>query len=119
MTKAIVQTYSALHENITKISIAFLLASVFLGILYVGNLFAVISKTVALHDVDAQISSLSSSVDSLDSQYLTLSGKITPDNLASYGMSQVKVSEYISRSTGSNLGYAGNYYHVAISAHEF
>lgn len=117
MTKAIANTYDLIGENLKRINHVFLGACLFLIILYAFNIFSVISRTVALQKVEAQISTLGSSVNNFDSEYLHLSGRITPDNLTAYGMSQGKVSEYITRLSGSNLGVAENFNHVA-TVHE-
>ena len=119
MTKAIVQTYDVISDNVMRISFTLFVACFFFAILYVVNVFSVISKTVALQSVEAKISALGSDVDSLDAQYLALSGKITPDNLNAHGMSQGNVSEYIAKADASHLGIAKNFNHVAISAHGF
>lgn len=119
MTKAIAQTYNAVHENLRRISIAFFVACLFLVFIYAINIFSVVSRTVSLQKVQTQIATIGSSVDSLDSEYLALSGKITPDNLNDYGMSQGKVSEYITKTTGKiDLGVASNINHVALTGHE-
>jgi len=119
MTKAIAQTYNVVNENILKITYACLAACLFFVILYVANVFSVISKTVSLQSVQLQIATLNSNVNGLDSQYLSLSGVITPDNLSAYGMTQGKVTEYIPRSSASDIGYVSDLNHVAMSGHEF
>jgi hypothetical protein len=67
--------------------------------LYAVNIYKVISRTVALESVEKQIASLTTSVDGLDSQYLGLTSKISPDTLSDYGLSQGQVSVFISRTT--------------------
>jgi len=56
------------------------------------------------------MASLAGTVQRLDSEYLELSSKVTPDNLKAYGFSQGQVSAYISRT--SSLGS------VALRGHE-
>jgi hypothetical protein len=119
MTKAIAKTYDTINENMMKMTYVMLAACLLLVLIYVVNIFSVISKTVALQRVESQITAISSSVDNLDSQYLNLSGRITPDNLSAYGMTQGKVSAYIARSNGVELGFATNLNHVALGTHEF
>jgi hypothetical protein len=114
MTKAIAQTYSVLHENVKLINYVFVVACLLLVSLYVMNIFSVVSKTVSLQKVESKISLLSSSVNNLDSEYLALSGKITPDNLSEFGMTKGQVSEYITRSVGVKLGIASDFNHVAL-----
>jgi virulence-associated protein VapD len=77
---------------------------------YGMNVYAAISHTVAIQNVEKQVSGLSSSVDSLDAQYIRLSSAITPDVLPKHGFSQAQVSAFISRSV--SLGS------VALSGHE-
>jgi hypothetical protein len=115
MTKAIAQTYNTLHDNVKLINYVLLLACLLLVSLYVMNIFRVVSRTVSLQKVESKISLLSSSVNNLDSEYLALSGKITPDNLSDFGMTKGKVSEYITRSAGSKLGFVNDFNHVALN----
>lgn len=119
MTKAIAQTYDVINENMMKVSYVAIAACLLLVLIYVINIFSIISKTVALQRVESEIIALSSNVDNLDSQYLNLSGRITPDNLSAYGMTQGKVSAYIARSNDAKLGVATNNSHVALGTHEF
>ncbi|MBU6231091.1 MAG: hypothetical protein KGI45_03880 [Patescibacteria group bacterium] len=94
--------YDLANEHRRQIVCSLLIASSCLAAIYVLNIYSVVSKTVALQRTEKQIASLSQGVEDLDSQYLALSSKITPDSLKEYGLSQVQVSEYISRS--STLG---------------
>ena len=110
MTKVLAQTYSAAHEYQRQITSVLISICAFLVILYAFNVYSVISHTVALESVQKQTAALSSSVDSLDSQYLTLSSKASPDTLKEYGFMQGQVSAFISRTT--SLGS------VATRAHE-
>jgi len=119
MTKTIAQTYSLVHEYRMKISLAFAAVSAVMALLYIMNVYAVISRTVAIQKVNAEIVSTESAVESLDAQYLRLSSKITPDSLDAYGMSQGRVSEYISKASSAALGRAASVSSVAMSAHEF
>jgi hypothetical protein len=113
MTKVIAQTYNAFNDNIRAISYIFLLGSLALMFVYAISIFSVISSTVALQKVEAKITTLSSDVNQLDSQYLVLSGSINPDDLSQYGMSKGKVSQYISRSNSAKLGMTDQFNHMA------
>ncbi len=106
MTKAIAQTYNAFNENIKVVSYIFLVGSLILALVYTYSIFAVISNSVAIQNIEKKMTVLSSSVDELDSNYLSLSSNINPENLSEYGMTKGKVSQYISKSTFSKIGAA-------------
>ncbi len=109
MTKAIAQTYSIIHEHRLRLTYSLLAGCLFMVILYAANVYAIISRTVALQKISNQTTALENSVNGLDASYLTLSSKITPDSLAAYSMSQGHVSEYISRSTSlSRIAMGGH-----------
>jgi VIT1/CCC1 family predicted Fe2+/Mn2+ transporter len=97
MTKAIATTYTIASEYRKQLLTAFLIASAFLVLLYAFNVYSVISKTVALQKVQNDIAATGKSVESLDSAYLDIASKITPDGLGNYGFKEGKVSAYISR----------------------
>jgi len=115
MTKAIAKTYDSIHDNIKLINCVFVVGCLLLVLLYVFSIFSVISKTVALQKIESQISILSDDVNSLDSVYLSLAGKITPDNLSDFGMTKGQVSEYITRSVSYRLSLLNNFNHVALN----
>ncbi len=119
MTKIIAQSYDVVLEYRKRISLALFIVSVAMAMLYILNVYSVISKTVAIQKVNADISVLNSEVESLDTEYLGLSSKISPENLIAYDMSQGKVSEYISRTSLSTLGMNGSISHVSMSSHEY
>lgn len=108
MTKAIVHTYNMVTEHGLKLTYALLTVCAILMAVYVYNIFKVISNSVALEKVQKEMMALNSKVDSLDSQYLELSSAITPDNLNHYGLQQVKVSSYISRSASLGIATGGH-----------
>lgn len=109
MTKAIAETYNTFHENRIRISLVLMAASIVMAMLYIINVYSVISHTVAIQKMNSQIAITERTVEGLDSKYLALSSKITPDSLGSYGMSQGKVTEYIAKNVGG----------VAMRGHEF
>lgn len=119
MTKAIAKTYNAVHEYRTKISITLIAVSVVMAVIYITNVYAVITRTVVIQNINAEIKTTESVVERLDAEYLGISSKINPDNLDVYGMSQGKVSEYISRGSSPALGRAQNLSRVAMSGYEF
>ncbi len=110
MTKVIAQTYSLTKDYRTQAIYALMAASIVMIGLYAMNIYSVVSRTVALEKIEKQTATLSNSVESLDSQYLTLSGKITPDTIHAYGFQPGAVAEFINR--GASLGS------LAMSGHE-
>ena len=95
MTKAIALTYSIAHDYSIQIAYSLLAACLLLAVAYGFNVYGVISHTVALQHVELETASLSSSVSSLDAQYLNLSSGITPAIMQSHGFTQGHVSAYI------------------------
>lgn len=109
MTTAIAITYKFAHDYRRQITCVLVIACAAFAYIYAMNIYAVVSHTVALEKVEKQTASLAGAVEKLDSQYLELSSKVTPDNLKAYGFTQGKVSTYIPRT--SSLG-------VALRGHE-
>ncbi len=101
MTQAIVQTYTTANENRAKITGVVIALCISMAMYYGFNVYKVISKTVTMQSDQSTLSQLSSSVGTLNAQYLQLSSSITPDKFKSYGLSQGKVSQYISRGNSS------------------
>ena len=110
MTKAIAHTYTVAHEYRTQITSALFATCMLLVVLYAVNVYVVISRTISLQHTEAQIAALGSDVASLDAQYLTLSGDITPDALKAHGFSQGQASFYTPRT--NSIG------RVALGGHE-
>lgn len=104
MTRALAQTYTIAHDNRISIAYALCAGCLFLILLYAVNVYAVVSRTVAIQHAEMQTAALSARVDALDAKYLSLSRNITPDSLSSYGMTAGAVSEYID--TRTSLGRA-------------
>lgn len=114
MTKALAHTSihlaTTLHGYRRHITLALLATSAVFVAIYAVNLYRVISHTIALQHVSAQVATLTAAVDKLDGQYITLSHAITPDAIAVRGFDQGKVSAFISRTT--SLG------RIALAGHE-
>lgn len=115
MTKAILQTYDSINNNIRIINSVFIVGCFLLAGLYIASVFSVISKTVTLQKIESKISVLSGDVNNLDSEYLSIAGKITPDNLLDYGMTKGQVNEYITRSVEVKIGISNSLNHVALN----
>lgn len=114
MTKAIAQTYNVINDYSKMISYFFLIGSLIMMFVYAFSIFSVISRTVALQKIEAQINVLNSDINQLDSHYLVLSGAINPDDLSQYGMSKGKVSQYISRSASTKLSLTDKSNQIAL-----
>ncbi len=110
MTKALAHTYIIAHEYHRQILGALVAVCGFLLVLYAMNVYSVISHTVALESIQKQTTALATAIDGLDSKYLDLSSKASPDTLKEYGFTQGQISAFISRTT--SLGS------VASRAHE-
>ena len=106
MTKAIAKTYETINEHRLHLTLLFVAACVAMASICAFNVYKVISRTVATQSVRSEIVALQNSVDSLDSEYLSLSSKITPDSAAAYGMTQGQVSQYIVRTVSLGRGVA-------------
>lgn len=110
MTKAIAQTYNVVHSH--RIGLTYgLMAGCLLAILMYGlNIYSLVSRSIAIQHVKSEISTVSTAVSVLDSQYLTLSSRVTPEAMKLGGWSQGHVTEYIDKS--ASLG------RVALTGHE-
>lgn len=110
MTKAIAQTYTTIHGYRRQITLALLATSAVLVTIYAVNLYRVISNTLTIQHITAQVKVLDGSLDKLDSQYIALSHTVTPDAVTAHGFDQGEVSAFISRT--ASLGQ------IALAGHE-
>ena len=110
MTKVITLTYNITHEYRRQITLTLLAMCTILIMTYALNLYRVISHTISLQRINAQTNALDATVQNLDSQYLSISSKITPDILGAHGFNQGQVSAFISQT--KPLG------RVAMAGHE-
>jgi len=109
MTRAAAQTITVTMQYRKEIIRAFLAVCAFLVILYAVNVYSALSDSVALQNAELQIAELSKTVEDLDAQYLTLSSTLTPDKFQEYGLSQGKVSAFITKSASiGRAAFAGN-----------
>lgn len=99
MTKAIINTYTAVHEYSARIVMAALVGSVIAALFYAVNLYTVISHTVAIGEIERETSLVIGARNDLDAQYLDLGSAATPDTLAKYGLTAGKISAFISRTS--------------------
>lgn len=110
MTRAIAQTYNVANYYRAHITATILGLCAFMAVLYGMNIYRTVFATIALQKTETEVASLSSTVGGLDAEYLSISRSATPDNLKEYGLSQGKVSAFIS--SPASLG------RVALSLHE-
>jgi hypothetical protein len=75
---------------------------------YGFSLYSLIENTVATQNVQKEISALNSDVQKLDTTYLELSSKVTPDSLKAFGLHQEKVSFFITRSNIPSVAYVSH-----------
>lgn len=112
MKRTIVNTAEHIHDHMIKLNAVILGACLIAAVFYAVNLYSLISHTVAIQRTESRTILLDSALGELDSEYLKLSGAITPDVLAEYGLVPGHVSLYITRpaSTASagNLARAGH-----------
>jgi len=109
MTKAITQTYSTFFTFRRQITMALTMLCALTALIYATNLYRVISHTIALQQINSDMTALNSNIDSLDGQYLVVSRTITPDSLIARGFGNGTVSAFISRTTSlGRVTMAGN-----------
>ena len=111
MTKVIAQTYNITNEYRARITVVLLAACLCLAFLYAMNVYTVIARTVAIGHIESQETALARAVSSLNGRYLDLSSNVTPDKIASYGLAEGQVSQFIERD--ASLG------RVALRGNEF
>ena len=97
MKRAIAETADRINDYRANITTALLGAAILAAILYAFNLYALISRTVAIGQTEKQSAAISSVISALDGQYLKLTSAITPDTLAEHGLTSGQVSIYITR----------------------
>ncbi|MGC9605781.1 MAG: hypothetical protein ABSF56_03490 [Minisyncoccia bacterium] len=97
MTEIIEQTHNIAAEYRARMTLCFIVLAAAAVLFYAFNLYAVVSRTVALSRVQSETAAAGSAVASLDAEYLGLSSALTPDSLGAHGLVQGKVSAYIER----------------------
>ncbi|MEK7646495.1 MAG: hypothetical protein AAB381_02265 [Patescibacteria group bacterium] len=97
MTQTIARTYE--QSEGYRVYITYALASLcaFAIVMYMFNMYRVISYSVALQGTEADTVTVQKSVQELDMKYISLSNRITPDLVHARGMSEGTVTSYISR----------------------
>ncbi len=99
MTKIVTQTYKYTHEYKVYINYVLLMLSMVMVMFYVFNIYKVIATSVAVSQAETRLSELENEVQSLDSKYIELSNRITPELVRARGMTEGTVTSYISRTT--------------------
>lgn len=103
MTKIIAKTYDLADDNRQRIVCGLLVTCVAALVFYGFNLYATISRTVALEKISAQTKVVEDSIRTLDAEYIALSSRITPDVVKEYGLKEVSISAFIDRTTTLGL----------------
>lgn len=111
MTHTLVHTYSTIHAHRRHITLALLAACMVMAMIYVVDLYRVVSHSVALQHIGTQTASIDAAINKLDAEYITLSRSISPDMVKAQGLGQAPVSAFISRT--ASLGRSS-----ALSGHE-
>src|SRR6185436_12468608 len=96
MSKIIATTYDTKNHR-AYITYALLAVSVCMMMIYIFDIYKVIATSVSVSKAEAQVSLLESSVQELDSEYIKLSNRITPELVHKHGMSEGTITSYISR----------------------
>ncbi len=104
MKKTITSIYGPIHEYRSNIVHTLLFGSLFLAVFYAFNIYSIVSHTVAIEKIESRVTTLQSSVQKLEAQYISLSNKITPEMINHFGLHESKVSAYIERT--HVLGFA-------------
>jgi len=104
MTKAITFTYNIAQENFRQITAILLGLCLVMTLGYAINIYRVVSQTVALKHVAAETAAVNSTLQQLDTQYASVTGKITPDVLAKYGFTTEGSNEKTFISRTASLG---------------
>ena len=111
-------TYAMFDTKRLKIAYFMMAACLVLATVYAFNVYRLVSHTVALQKLQATSSSLENNVQKLDSEYLTLSSKITPDTIKQHGFKEGEVTAYISRTPLTAKGADTTFSRVAVGGHE-
>lgn len=109
MTKAITNT---LHTaNVYRLHISYFLMAVcaFLVFAYCINIYSVIAKSASANDVLKQAQALENSVKSLDAEYIKITSDMTASTLSAYGLSEGKVTAFITKTHSAGLVALGGY----------
>ena len=107
MTKIFTKKYTSFRLRATYIVLA---ACAFSMFFYAVNVYNVIAQTILIQKVESTAASLENQVAILDSKYLDISGKLTPDLISTYGLRQVTIADFISRTPSDDR--------VALLGHE-
>jgi len=109
MTKTIANIYNITSNYRTVFTYMLLFGCFLMVLIYALNVYRVITTTVSVQKIENETALLHGSVEKLDSKYLELSSRITPDTLSAHGFVPGNVSAYISRNVSvSRLTIGGH-----------
>lgn len=114
MMRVIAHTAGEINQKRAYISLAVLFLSLVMGLVYAVNLYSLISRTVAIKNIESKINSINSVTSTLDAEYLKLASTITPDAISSHGLKQGRVTAYITRPSPT-----ASIINLASGGHEF
>lgn len=97
MKQAAVSTINHMNTYRAFITMACMVACAICAVVYMVNLYSLVSRTVAIGSLEKKIVTLTSSLADLDAEYLRLSNTVTPENIHTYGLTTGRVSFYITR----------------------
>ncbi len=109
MTKAIAQTINTANEYRLHISYFLLAICALFVSVYCVNVYSVISMSAEANDVLRQSQAIENNVKSLDTQYITLTSNITPQSLSTHGLSEGKVTAFITKTNTNGVVALGGY----------
>lgn len=104
MIRTFAHAHNFLYQYRSKLMTVFLTAIMVAICVYGFNVYMIIARAVALKHTETRIADLRSTVYALDAKYLSISGKITPDILHSYGLSQDQSPTFITRASSLTIG---------------
>lgn len=109
MTKAIAQTINTANEYRLHISYFLMAVCALFVAMYCINVYSVIAKSANTNEILRQAQVLENSVKSLDAEYIKITNNITSRSLASHGLSEGKVTAFITKTNTSGLVALGGY----------
>lgn len=80
-----------------------LLFALFFVAVYILSVFATVQNVAARAKIEGQITKLSSNVDDLEFQYISMKSQLTSDNLAAAGLEPVAQTAFLQRTSGTAL----------------
>lgn len=109
MTKAIAHTINTANEYRLHISYFLLAVCALFVSVYCVNVYSVIAKSAEANGILRQSQVIENSVKSLDTEYIKMTSNITPQSLSSRGLSEGKVTAFITKTNTNGVVALGGY----------